>query len=174
MVVASNTAGSCLDILDYNQETSRRMNIENLDKILQEMKQLLLMKDEDYGGATGEFGTLGIMIHLWDKINRLKTIEMKAIEHPNAKINFESEKDTLMDIMGYSILGLLEVQRREEIRKPGEWHGNNSTPCNTIENRWTEPLVDGVGEKCWSTPISGTGKTRDRVGRPIKGYENEE
>ena len=45
------------------------------------------------------------MVHLWYKIKRLRTL----VEYQNKGLepNFESVQDTLKDIMGYAIIGLL-------------------------------------------------------------------
>lgn len=76
------------------------MNEENLKKITDDVIQILLKKNVDYGGASFDLGLNGNMVHLWDKIKRYRTL----VENQN---NFESVQDTLKDIMGYAIIGLL-------------------------------------------------------------------
>lgn len=48
------------------------------------------------------------MVHLWDKVMRYRTL----IENKNKEIkpNFESIEDTLKDIIGYAIIGLLILE----------------------------------------------------------------
>ena len=81
------------------------MNKEEINKITDEIIQTLLKKNADYGGACFDLGLNGNMVHLWDKIKRYRTlIENKDKgEMPN----FESIQDTLKDIIGYAIIGLL-------------------------------------------------------------------
>lgn len=81
------------------------MNEEKLKKITDDVIKILLKKNADYGGASFDLGLNGNMVHLWDKIKRYRTM----VENKNKGLepNFESIDDTLKDILGYSIIGLL-------------------------------------------------------------------
>ena len=81
------------------------MNEKNLKEITDDVIQILLKKNVDYGGASFDLGLNGNMVHLWDKIKRYRTL----VENQNKGLepNFESVQDTLKDIMGYAIIGLL-------------------------------------------------------------------
>ena len=78
------------------------MNKESIDKITSEVTDILLRKNQDYGGASFDLGLNGNMVHLWDKIKRYRNI----IEKGEANINFEGLSDTLKDIIGYAVIGL--------------------------------------------------------------------
>ena len=77
---------------------------EILDKILNRIRNIILVKNEHYGSSfhqtIEEYGTITLLIRLTDKLNRLKT----AYRH------HESLEDTLLDIAGYAILGLIEIE----------------------------------------------------------------
>jgi len=81
------------------------MKEEQVREVTENVIQTLLKKNADYGGASFDFGLNGNMVHLWDKIKRYRTM----VENKNKGIdpNFESIEDTLKDILGYSIIGLL-------------------------------------------------------------------
>ncbi|TWP27659.1 DUF1599 domain-containing protein [Apibacter muscae] len=81
------------------------MEEKQLKKITDDIIKILLKKNSDYGGASFDLGLNGNMVHLWDKIKRYRTL----VENNNKGIepNFESIQDTLKDIMGYAIIGLL-------------------------------------------------------------------
>lgn len=81
------------------------MNEKNLKEITDDVIQILLKKNVDYGGASFDLGLNGNMVHLWDKIKRYR----RLVENQNKGLepNFESVQDTLKDIMGYAIIGLL-------------------------------------------------------------------
>ncbi len=81
------------------------MKEEQVREITENVIQTLLKKNADYGGASFDLGLNGNMVHLWDKIKRYRTM----VENKNKGIepNFESIEDTLKDILGYSIIGLL-------------------------------------------------------------------
>jgi hypothetical protein len=77
----------------------------DLNALCSDIIDLLMKKNEDYGGASFDLGLNGNMVHLWDKVKRYKTI----IENQNSiksKPNFESIEDTLKDIVGYALIGL--------------------------------------------------------------------
>jgi len=81
------------------------MKEEQVREVTENVIQTLLKKNADYGGASFDLGLNGNMVHLWDKIKRYRTM----VENKNKGIepNFESIEDTLKDILGYSIIGLL-------------------------------------------------------------------
>lgn len=84
------------------------MKEEQVKAITDEVIQTLLKKNADYGGASFDLGLNGNMVHLWDKVMRYRTL----IENKNKEIkpNFESIEDTLKDIIGYAIIGLLILE----------------------------------------------------------------
>lgn len=76
-----------------------------LKKISDEVIDILLKKNEDYEGASFDLGLNGNMVHLWDKTKRYRNL----IEKKNLGItpNYESIEDTLKDIIGYAMIGLV-------------------------------------------------------------------
>jgi hypothetical protein len=81
------------------------MKEEDIKGITDSVAQTLLRKNADYGSASFDLGLNGNMVHLWDKVKRYRTL----VENSNKGIepNFESIQDTLKDIIGYAIIGLL-------------------------------------------------------------------
>ncbi len=84
------------------------MQEDQVKAITDNVIQTLLKKNADYGGASFDLGLNGNMVHLWDKVKRYRTL----IENKNkgVKPNFESIEDTLKDIMGYAIIGLVILE----------------------------------------------------------------
>lgn len=78
------------------------MNKESIKKITDEVTEILLKKNQDYGGASFDLGLNGNMVHLWDKVSRFRSL----IERDKKEPNFESLEDTLKDIIGYAVIGL--------------------------------------------------------------------
>lgn len=78
------------------------MNKESIKKITDEVTDVLLKKNQDYGGASFDLGLNGNMVHLWDKVSRLRNLIGCDKKEPN----FESLEDTLKDIIGYAVIGL--------------------------------------------------------------------
>ena len=89
-------------------------NPSDVDVILNELRSIILKKQEDYGPlniALAPGGAMnGLRVRMYDKLARLNNLADKA-----ATPNFESIEDTLIDLANYAIIGLL-VQR-------GQWEG---------------------------------------------------
>ena len=78
------------------------MNEESIKQITDEITKILLKKNQDYGGASFDLGLNGNMVHLWDKVKRYRSLIEKHPTNPN----YENINDTLMDIIGYAIIGI--------------------------------------------------------------------
>jgi hypothetical protein len=64
---------------------------------------VLCSKQHDYGHHNiSKFGTIGIMVRMSDKAERLKNLRLRDLSPQN-----ESLVDTLLDILGYSVLALM-------------------------------------------------------------------
>lgn len=82
------------------------MTEQEIKEITDNVTKILLKKNADYGSASFDLGLNGNMVHLWDKIRRYRSlIEKKEIP------NFESIEDTLKDIIGYAIIGLIILKQ---------------------------------------------------------------
>lgn len=88
------------------------MTKEQIQKITKEVTEILLKKNQDYGGASFDLGLTGNMVHLWDKVRRYRTLVEKKGQGPN----FESVEDTLKDIIGYSIIGLIILENENNAK----------------------------------------------------------
>ncbi len=82
---------------------------ERLLKEALDLSYLLDKKNQDYSSANiSKFGLQGIVVRLSDKIERLSNL-IKI----NGEGNFESIEDTLKDIAGYGLIGVIVSK--------GEW-----------------------------------------------------
>jgi len=85
------------------------MMTENNDKVEQMKKiqkfglDLFAKKNKDYGDSFVNFGTIGILVRMQDKINRIVTITKNGISF----VNDESLRDTLIDLMNYAAMGVM-------------------------------------------------------------------
>lgn len=75
---------------------------ERLREVCYEVVETLLEKREDYGtqniAITGRYG---VAVRLQDKVSRALNLEA------GHRANFESTRDTYLDIMGYALIGLV-------------------------------------------------------------------
>ena len=76
---------------------------EACELVVLDLADLISAKQYDYGkdNILG-VGEQGLVVRLWDKINRLKNLIWN-----NQRPKNESVEDTLNDIAGYAIIGLM-------------------------------------------------------------------
>ena len=76
---------------------------EACELVVLDLADLISAKQYDYGKVNIlGFGEQGLVVRLWDKINRLKNLIWN-----NQRPKNESVEDTLNDIAGYAIIGLM-------------------------------------------------------------------
>lgn len=77
--------------------------VKQLEEIHKEALDLFKRKNKDYGDAFADFGLLGILVRLNDKIKRAITITESSI----SLVEDEKIRDTLIDIHNYAAMGLM-------------------------------------------------------------------
>ena len=77
--------------------------IQTFSKIQNEGLNLFIKKNHDYGDSYKEYGLVGVLVRLGDKIKRMQTITNKGIN----LVNDETLRDTLIDLHNYSILAIM-------------------------------------------------------------------
>lgn len=86
-----------------------------LKPIALDVVELVEKKDHDYNHAFRksyeEYGMAAYCIRIQDKINRVKAL---GIDKKEQRVDNESIKDTVTDIMGYSLLMLCILEAEEE------------------------------------------------------------
>lgn len=92
------------------QVTAQNETERRIVAIMQEMSSLLIMKNRDYGDASLRQGIVGNVVHLDDKISRYKNLVWQQIAKGKKPYN-EGISDTLRDIIGYGVLGLIILER---------------------------------------------------------------
>ena len=76
--------------------------------IQDEAFELFKKKNSDYGNAFEEYGTIGILIRMNDKIKRAQTITNKAV----TLVDTESLRDTLIDLHNYTALAITLLEKK--------------------------------------------------------------
>ncbi len=91
------------------KEIKNEQQTDSIASICDELRDLLIRKDRDYGSSFSkqydEFGIISSLMRISDKVNRLKTLVKTGAE--NAQVD-ESIDDTLLDLSGYAIMTLVE------------------------------------------------------------------
>lgn len=97
----------CIEALStLIKKKEMNMTEQQIKRITDDVSAILLKKNADYGSASFDLGLNGNMVHLWDKVRRYRSLVEKKDKSPN----FESVEDTLKDIIGYAIIGLLILE----------------------------------------------------------------
>lgn len=86
--------------------------VERFRKVQDECYELFKKKNSDYGNAFEDFGTIGILVRMNDKIRRAMNIDKKNI----ILVNDESLRDTLLDLHNYCALAIT-LMDKEIVKK---------------------------------------------------------
>lgn len=76
---------------------------EQFQAVQQEGMELFLRKNEDYGDAFADYGVVGVLVRIGDKIRRLQSITRSGV----TLVDDESLRDTLVDLHNYAAMGVL-------------------------------------------------------------------
>ncbi len=77
--------------------------IKQMIAVQSEGLELFKKKNQDYGDAFAEYGVIGVLIRMGDKIKRLQTIEKNNI----TLVDDERMRDTLIDLHNYSAMAIM-------------------------------------------------------------------
>jgi len=83
--------------------------VEQLTTIQREANNLFKKKNADYGDAFAEYGTVGILVRMGDKIKRFQSITNKGIN----LVDDEKLRDTLIDLHNYAAMGIMLIDEDE-------------------------------------------------------------
>jgi len=114
------------------------MKENEIDVILAELKGILLKKQQDYGPLNislapgGPYN--GLRVRMFDKLQRFSHL----VDTNNDTPNYESLRDTFIDLANYAIIGIL-VQS-------GQWeglpNGKSSSPIRPTDSVPRQKFVD--------------------------------
>lgn len=82
-------------------------NHEQFKGIISECEQLRWHKLNDYGPTYNEYGYVGLLVKLGDKYGRIKKLYQKSLS--GERPNFESARDSLVDLVNYSVMAIMEL-----------------------------------------------------------------
>lgn len=86
---------------------------ERIEDVCQQVEELLKKKNHDYGNSFSlqfeKYGIMSAMIRMDDKMRRLDNL----ISGSKAQVD-ESIEDSLRDLVGYGILALVELSKKNE------------------------------------------------------------
>lgn len=90
-----------LDLSENNESNSSR--VSQMQLIQNEGLELFKKKNQDYGDAFANYGVVGVLVRMGDKIARLQSITTKCV----SLVDSESLRDTLIDLHNYSAMAIM-------------------------------------------------------------------
>lgn len=97
--------------LQNEKTTKRGIKATRHKEICEEINQLYIKKNHDYGDSFGisfqEEGMAMVRIRLGDKLNRFKTLTRNP---DHQQVGDESVRDTLIDMANYAIMAIIEME----------------------------------------------------------------
>ena len=77
--------------------------INQFKTVQKEGLELFEQKNADYGDAFANYGPVGVIVRMGDKIQRLSSVSKNGIN----LVNNESLRDTLIDLHNYSAMAIM-------------------------------------------------------------------
>ena len=83
--------------------------VSQMKNIQKEGLELFQKKNADYGDAFANYGLIGVLVRMGDKIQRLQTITKNTI----SLIDSESLRDTLIDLHNYAAMAIMLLDEKK-------------------------------------------------------------
>lgn len=84
--------------------------VVTMKEIQDEARELFARKNKDYGDSFADYGPVGVLVRMGDKIKRLSSITKNGI----TLVNDEKLRDTLLDLHNYSAMAIMLLDERED------------------------------------------------------------
>jgi len=82
--------------------------INQMKEVQNESLELFIKKNTDYGDAFATYGTVGVIVRMGDKIQRLISVTNKGV----SLVDNESLRDTLIDLYNYAAMGIMLIDEK--------------------------------------------------------------
>ena len=85
-----------------------------MDRVVQykavqkEAIELFQRKNQDYGDAFANYGPVGVIVRMGDKINRLSSVTKNQV----SLVKNESIRDTLIDLHNYAAMAIMLMDEK--------------------------------------------------------------
>lgn len=84
--------------------------VEQLENVQSEAMALFVRKNADYGDAFANYGPIGVLVRMGDKLARLQSVTKNGI----SLVNDEKVRDTLIDLHNYSAMAIMLLDEGED------------------------------------------------------------
>lgn len=84
--------------------------VQQMQSVQNEGLELFKKKNADYGDAFANYGAIGVLIRMGDKISRCQSITNNSIN----LVNTESLRDTLIDLHNYAAMAIMLIDETDK------------------------------------------------------------
>ena len=77
--------------------------VSQYQAVQKEAIELFQRKNQDYGDAFANYGPVGVIVRMGDKINRLSSVTKNQV----SLVKNESIRDTLIDLHNYAAMAIM-------------------------------------------------------------------
>ena len=80
-----------------------------MEKVQNEALELFKKKNKDYGDAFANYGPIGVIVRMGDKMQRLVSVSKNGIN----LVSDESIRDTLVDLHNYAAMAVMLIDENK-------------------------------------------------------------
>ena len=103
--------------------------------VQKEAIELFQRKNKDYGDAFANYGPVGVIVRMGDKINRLSSVTKNQV----SLVQNESIRDTLIDLHNYAAMAIMLMdERNTPVEKPSKY--DDEFIENNLTKNWEQDL----------------------------------
>ena len=114
--------------LRVTEDVRRYRRITQLERVQKEARELFKVKNTDYGDAFANYGPVGVIVRLGDKINRCQQITKNGV----TMVKNEKLRDTLIDLHNYAAMAVMLIDEGDDEGKSQE------------ETEYSQSLYDSI------------------------------
>ena len=103
-----------INTITNNMTNNTTKRVEQMMKVQNEGLELFKKKNQDYGDAFANYGPIGVLVRMGDKIMRLQSITKSSL----TLVECESIRDTLLDLHNYSAMAIMLLDETVEDNYP--------------------------------------------------------
>ena len=82
--------------------------VAQMEAVQKEALELFTKKNTDYGDAFANYGTVGVLVRMGDKISRLQSITKNQV----TLVDDEKLRDTLIDLHNYAAMAVMLLDEK--------------------------------------------------------------
>jgi len=90
---------------------STEYRVKQMIDVQNEGLELFKIKNTDYGDAFANYGSIGVIVRIGDKIQRLVSVTNRGVN----LVNNESLRDTLIDLHNYAAMAIMLIDENKEV-----------------------------------------------------------